>query len=111
MTVEKLNGKNWFSLIRDLIEETLNLINMPQCIIPNCQNNAEHNIGIRCRRPDTSAIWAPNCDAFLCDEHAEQGCTIEINIAANTLGTITTNVSGGGNIVSRTTPIIHDAIE
>ena len=24
-------------------------------------------------RPDTSAIWAPNMDGFLCDEHATGG--------------------------------------
>jgi len=84
---------------------------MPRCIIHGCPNNAEHNLGIRCRRPDTSAIWAPNCNAFLCDEHAENGCSIEIRITPNNLGTITTNVSGGGNSVSRTTTINHDAIE
>jgi hypothetical protein len=84
---------------------------MPQCLIPNCQNNAEHNIGIRCRRPNTSAIWAPNCNAYLCDEHAEQGCIIEITITPNTLGTITTNVSSGGNVISRITPINHEADE
>ena len=84
---------------------------MPQFIIPNCPNNAEHNLGIRCRRPNTSAIWAPNCDAFLCDEHAEQGCSIEINVTPNNTGNITTNVSGGGLVYSRTTPIIHAADE
>lgn len=84
---------------------------MPKCIIQNCQNNAEHNLGIRCRRPNTSAIWAPNCNAYLCDEHAEQGCTIDINITPNTLGTVKTNVSGGGRIVTRTTPINHEADE
>ena len=84
---------------------------MPQCLIENCPNNAEHNIGIRCRRPNTTAIWAPNCDAFLCDEHAEQGCTIEINIVPNASGNISTNVTNGGNSFPRTTPINHDAIE
>ncbi len=84
---------------------------MAQCIIQNCQNDAQHNLGIRLRRPDTSAIWAPNCDAFMCDEHAEQGCIIEINVVPNMHGTITTNVSGGGNVFTRTTTINHDAIE
>ena len=84
---------------------------MSKCIIPNCQNYAEHHLGIRCRRPDTTAIWAPNCNAFMCDEHAEQGCNIEISITPHTKGTITTNVTGGGKVISRSTPINHDAKE
>lgn len=81
---------------------------MPQCLIPNCQNNAEHNLGIRCRRPDTSAIWAPNCDAFLCDEHADQGYTIDITLTPQVNRIITTNVNAGGPTETRTTPIVHD---
>lgn len=84
---------------------------MPQCIVPGCNNYAEHNIGIRCRRPDTTAIWAPNCNAYLCDEHAENGCEIEINITPNTSSSVTTHVSAGGNVMTRTTPIAHDADE
>lgn len=84
---------------------------MSRCIFPNCQNNANHNLGIRCRRPNTSAIWAPNCDAFLCDEHAENGCIIDITITPNTSGQITTNVSGGGITYRRITPITHEANE
>ena len=34
------------------------------CIITGCPNEGIHNIGIRCRRPDTTAIWAPNTNAF-----------------------------------------------
>jgi len=84
---------------------------MPQCLIPGCQNEAEHNIGIRCRRPNTNAIWSPNCNAYLCDDHADQGYTIEINLTPTGPREITTNVSASGVTVSRTTPIIHDSIE
>jgi hypothetical protein len=80
---------------------------MPQCLIPNCPNNAENNISIRCRRPDTSAIWAPNTEAFLCDVHADQGYSIEVNFTPAPVRSITTNVSAGGHVESRTTPIIH----
>lgn len=45
------------------------------------------------------------------DQHAEQGCTIQINITPNTLGTVKTDVSGGGRIITRTTPINHEADE
>jgi hypothetical protein len=85
---------------------------MPQCLIPNCTNNASHNLGIRCRRPETTAIWAPNCDAFLCDEHADQGYTINITLTPVQTKTITTIVSAGRTTsVRRITPITHDSIE
>lgn len=76
------------------------------CLVPGCQNNAPHNVGVRLRRPDTSAIWAPNCDAFLCDTHAASGATVEVVITTNNTATLTTNVSAnGGAPVTRTTPI------
>ena len=80
---------------------------MPQCLIPECPNDAEHNLGVRLRRPDTTAIWAPNCDAFLCDEHADEGYIVEVTLTPSGDRTITTNLSAGGDIVSRTTPIAH----
>ncbi len=80
---------------------------MPQCLIPNCANNAENNISIRCRRPDTTAIWAPNTEAFLCDVHADEGYSIDITFATAPVRSITTNVSAGGHVETRTTPIIN----
>jgi hypothetical protein len=80
---------------------------MPTCLIPGCTNNAENNISIRCRRTDTSAIWAPNTEAYLCDIHADQGFNIDIALRAVVERTVTTNVSAGGRTETRTTPIIH----
>lgn len=48
------------------------------CIVPGCRNEAPHAITLRLRRPDTSAMWAPNTDAYLCDNHASEGAEIEI---------------------------------
>lgn len=84
---------------------------MPQCLIPGCSNNAEHNLAIRCRRPNTSAIWAPNSEAFLCNEHADQGYRIEINLVPVATRTITTVISAGGIVETRTTNIIHHSVE
>ncbi len=84
---------------------------MNRCIINGCLNEGKHHISIRCRRIDTTAIWAPNCHAFLCDEHAENGCTIDISITPTNTGNIETHVSGGGVLVRRTTPINHEANE
>jgi hypothetical protein len=80
------------------------------CIIPGCRNRARHNVGIRLRRPSTRAIWAPNTDAFLCDDHATQGLEITIVLTPTNTGEIETKVSSpGGRVISRTTPIIHHA--
>lgn len=84
---------------------------MPACIIAGCKNRARHNIGIRLRRPSTRAIWAPNTDAFMCDDHATQGIEIEIVLTPTDTGQVETNVSSGKGhrVVSRVTPIIHHA--
>lgn len=84
---------------------------MAICLVPECENDADHNLGIRLRRPNTSAIWAPNCDAFLCDEHGENGCTIVVSVIPNTSGKVKTIVSAGGNAKTRTTDIVHAADE
>jgi hypothetical protein len=81
---------------------------MPNCLIPNCPNNAEHNLGIRCRRPDTTAIWAPNLNAYLCDEHADQGYIIDIVLTPTGDREIVTIVNAGGENVQRRTPINHE---
>lgn len=80
---------------------------MPRCLIPNCPNNGQNNITVRLRREDTSAIWAPNSEGYLCDTHADQGYTIEVTLTPNANRTITTNVSAGGAVATRTTNIIH----
>jgi hypothetical protein len=78
------------------------------CIITGCPNPAPHNIGVRLRREDTSAIWAPNTHAFLCDDHAAGGMTVEVILTPNTSGEITTIVSdGGGATATRVTPIVN----
>jgi hypothetical protein len=84
---------------------------MPKCIIEGCLNNANHNISIRCRRPNTSAIWSPNTNAYLCDEHAEQGCIIDVIITPTNTGKIETHISNGNNTKDRTTSITHHAVE
>ena len=75
-------------------------------VIPGCLNYAPHNLGVRLRRPDTTAIWAPNTEAFLCDTHAAQGMIITIILEPTTTGQIETKVSGiKPPTHDRTTPI------
>ncbi len=48
------------------------------CIVPGCLDAGRHMITLRCRRPDTSAVWAPTTGAYLCDKHATGGGEIEL---------------------------------
>lgn len=84
---------------------------MPQCLIPNYTNLAGHILGICCRRPETTAIWALNCDAYLCNYHADQGYTIDMTLTPIPASTIKTKVTLGADIASRTTPISHDSVQ
>jgi len=70
---------------------------MDKCIIGGCTNRANNNIGIRLRRPDTSAIWAPNTNAFLCDKHADCGMRITIQMQPNNSRQIETIVGSEGS--------------
>jgi hypothetical protein len=80
------------------------------CIIAGCPNNAENNFSVRLRRPDTTAIWAPNTDAYVCDEHAYQGLKIWVSLTPNNTGTIETAVTSETNpVYSRQTPIKQPA--
>jgi hypothetical protein len=76
-----------------------------QCIISGCNNVASHNFSVRLRRPDTTAIWAPNTEAYLCDLHAAQGVRIKVFIETTDTGMVETEISSLGRIVTRTTPI------
>lgn len=84
---------------------------MPQCIIPGCTNNAPFFIGIRLRRPKSgkrpygTAIWAPQCNAYLCNQHARDGYKIDITFTPLPTRDIETNTSAGGAPVKRITPI------
>jgi hypothetical protein len=80
------------------------------CIISGCDNHADNNFGIRLRRADTSAIWAPNSSAYICDLHAVQGLKITVVVEANPTGKIQTKIGGVGTaLVSRTTKITNAA--
>lgn len=78
------------------------------CIIADCGNPADLNLGVRLRRSGGTAIWAPNTDAMVCDTHAVQGFQIEITLVPTTSNRIETVVhSRVGVGVRRSTPIAH----
>jgi len=78
------------------------------CIISGCTNRATNNISIRLRRENTSAIWAPNTEAYLCNEHAAMGFTVNVTLSARQDHNLETIVSSpGGTQARRITPIIN----
>lgn len=82
---------------------------MPDCIVPGCSRQATNNLSIRLRRPDTSAIWAPNLDAFVCNIHAVSGARMHVLYEATGSGEIETHVHGWQADPSRTTEIRQPA--
>jgi hypothetical protein len=75
------------------------------CIVPGCVTDAKNNLSIRLRRPDTSAIWAPNTEAFVCDAHALSGALITLAYEATTTGRVEVRAHGVGDQYIRVTPI------
>lgn len=80
------------------------------CIIPGCRNPADNNFGVRLRRADTTAIWAPNTDAYICDQHAVQGLKVNVIFEPTSDGQIQTRISSMQTpSANRITPIRNPA--
>ena len=67
---------------------------MSECIVPGCPREALNNLSVRLRRPDTSAIWAPNTEAYVCDSHAESGARVTLYYEPTTAEAIEVRVHG-----------------
>lgn len=65
-----------------------------KCIIKGCDRMGDKIIGVRLRREldDLSAIWGPNSNAYLCDDHAAMGWDIDVNFTPRDDKTIKTSV-------------------
>lgn len=81
----------------------------PACVVPGCGREGRNNLGVRLRRPDTSAIWAPNTQGFVCDVHAESGTRVLVFYEATQTGEVEVDVRGVTPELSRTTEIRHAA--
>jgi hypothetical protein len=82
---------------------------MPHCVVPGCSREGRNNLGVRLRRPDTSAIWAPNTQAYVCDLHAETGARILVFYEATETDEVEIEVRGSTSELSRVTEIRHAA--
>lgn len=80
------------------------------CIVPGCRQEAANGLGIRLRRPSTRAVFSPECEAYLCKDHAEGGGTFRIEFTPDGSSKVTTIVESGGRVAKkRSTPIRHNA--
>jgi hypothetical protein len=86
-----------------------------ECIVPGCRQEGRNKLGIRCRvwhdgpythgKGKTAALWAPDTDAFLCDEHALGGASITILHEPNDSGKTAVRVIAASHVDARTLPI------
>lgn len=68
---------------------------MRRCAVHGCSDEAVFSLGVRCRRPNTRALWAPNADAGLCDEHARGGLVVSLTLEPMPeLGGVLVDVAG-----------------
>jgi hypothetical protein len=81
-----------------------------KCLILNCPDDARNKLAVRCRKPSTRAVWAPDSQAYLCKKHAEGGVVIIVSVEATSTSNVeATYISGGQQAPSRTTPIKRKA--
>ena len=85
------------------------------CIVPGCRSEGRNKLGVRCRvwhdgpyphgKGKTGALWAPDTDAFLCDEHALGGATMTLLYEPDGSGQTTVRVIGAIHVEGRRKPI------
>lgn len=75
------------------------------CVIPGCRSPGKHGLGVRCRvwqepspvagKQRTDALWAPDTDGYLCDDHALGGVDMTLLVEPNGSGRNAIRVIGG----------------
>lgn len=58
------------------------------CIVPGCSRTGRNTLGVRLRKPDTTAIWAPETEAHVCDTHARSGARVTLIYEATDTGRV-----------------------
>lgn len=53
---------------------------MRPCAIEGCELEGVHVLGVRCRKTNARALWAPNAAAGLCEKHARAGVNVELRV-------------------------------
>ncbi len=82
---------------------------MPDSIVPDCVREGRNKLGIRCRvwhhahptKGKTAALWAPDAEAYLCDEHALGGAQMTLLFEPNNSGETTIRVIAATTVEER----------
>ena len=82
---------------------------MHKCIVPGCLGEGVNKLGVRCRvwhnnnpeKSKTTALWAPDTDAYLCDSHALGGATVTLIFEADDTHEIRLQVIAGQKVCTR----------
>jgi len=80
---------------------------MPDCLVPGCTASAENSLGVRLRKPDSTAIWAPQTYAYICDTHARSGARVSLAYEATRTGCVELRVQGASEAIERDAVITH----
>ena len=83
------------------------LKNEDQCIIEGCPSPGTNHLGVRLRRSDGTAIWAPNTGASVCDKHGAYGMKVGVTLELTSGHLLETEVRSNGNSITRVSPIRH----
>lgn len=85
------------------------------CIVPGCRQAGRNKLGVRCRvwhdepsshgKGKTAALWAPDADAYLCDDHALGGATITLLYEPDGSGETSIRVIGARHVEPRSIAI------
>lgn len=86
------------------------------CIVPGCKREGRNRLGVRCRIahdgptlfPDkgkTSALFSPDAEAYLCDQHALGGGHITLLFEPDGSKQMTIKVLAAQTVEERTTLI------
>jgi hypothetical protein len=77
----------------------------PGCIVPGCQRDGVNDLGIRLRRRNTTAWWARETAAHVCDTHAASGVRLTVIYEATDAGTVEVRTQGA------TAPVVRRSRE
>jgi hypothetical protein len=87
-----------------------------QCVVPGCSQPGRNKLGVRCRvwhdqtnaprgKGKTGALWAPDAEAYLCDQPAMSGAHMTVLFEADNSQETTVKVIAATTVVERKTPI------
>lgn len=86
------------------------------CIVPGCTREGRNRLGVRCRiahdgaspfpsKGKTAALFSPDADAYLCDQHALGGAHITLLFEPNGSKETTLKVIAATTVEERVTTI------